>query len=461
MIVAAAGIRELADALRGTLAAEARRSREQSVVVGASTDLARVDPIATFAAARASGIEAYLWIRAREGTSTVAVGSALTFSARGADRVAALGDRWDALRSTGSIGTAPRAFVGVSFDERASPAAGPRWDGYPPALLVLPRVLVEQRGARATASAFVAASAGGEAELASLGELLDGLDAPTSAPCGAARAASCDREEDLPSAGRWREAAAATREDARSGRIEKAVLARTVRVRGVVGVEGALSSLVTHATGTTVFAVARGGRCFVGATPEPLVRLSGGEAVVSCVAGTAPRDAHPERDAERARALAASEKEREEHDIVVREALAALAPLCREVTSTPPRPKALRNVWHLASEVRGRARAEVDLLDLAAALHPTPAVCGHPRDAARRLLAEREPFDRGWYAGALGWMGADGEGELVVPLRSALCAGGEAWLFAGCGIVAASDPDAELAESEAKLRPMLEALGAG
>jgi len=102
----------------------------------------------------------------------------------------------------------------------------------------------------------------------------------------------------------------------------------------------------------------------------------------------------------------------------------------------------------------------VDLLDLAAALHPTPAVCGVPREAALRELALCEPFDRGWYAGALGWVDGAGEGDLVVGLRSALLRDGSAWAFAGCGIVAASDPDAELVESELKLRPVLEALGA-
>lgn len=424
-------------------------------LAGASVDAGAVDPLALFAAARARGLEASLWLRAHEGTSAVAIGSALTFTARGPDRVRALGDRWDALRSA-SLGTAPRAFVAASFDERGSRSAGPRWDGFPPALLVVPRLLVGTRGGRATASAFGASGADVEAELASLAQILGGMESTARG----ARGTRCERTDDVPATDPWRRAVAATRDDARAGRVAKAVLARTVRVRGAVDVEATLSSLAARTAGATVYAVARAGKCFVGATPESLVRLSGGEVVVSCVAGTASRVDDPERDAERARELLASAKEREEHDIVVREALAALEPLCEDLSSSTPGPTRLRHMWHLTSEVRGRARDGVGLLDLAAALHPTPAVCGHPRGVAEGLLAEREPFDRGWYAGALGWVDARGEGELAVALRSALVAGDEAWLFAGCGIVAGSDPDAELAESEAKLRPMLEALGA-
>ena len=116
------------------------------------------------------------------------------------------------------------------------------------------------------------------------------------------------------------------------------------------------------------------------------------------------------------------------------------------------------NVHHLYTPVTARLRAGHDLLDLVARLHPTPAVGGLPRDTALAWLREHEGLDRGWYAAPVGWMGADGDGEFAVALRSALLDGESATLFAGCGVVGDSDPDDELAESELKLRPMLQAL---
>jgi isochorismate synthase EntC len=101
----------------------------------------------------------------------------------------------------------------------------------------------------------------------------------------------------------------------------------------------------------------------------------------------------------------------------------------------------------------------VDVLELVERLHPTPAVCGRPRDVARRVIGEHEPFDRGWYSGPIGWLDAQGEGEFAVALRTALISGRRAWLFAGNGIMGDSDPQAELAEVRLKLRPLAEALG--
>ena len=127
----------------------------------------------------------------------------------------------------------------------------------------------------------------------------------------------------------------------------------------------------------------------------------------------------------------------------------------------PGAPRLLRlgNVQHLWTPVTARARAGQSVLDLVTRLHPTPAVCGAPRAAALRLIRELEGLDRGWYAGPVGWVDARGEGEFVVGLRSALLRGGEATLYAGCGIVGESDPEEEYRESELKLRPVLSALG--
>jgi Isochorismate synthase len=140
----------------------------------------------------------------------------------------------------------------------------------------------------------------------------------------------------------------------------------------------------------------------------------------------------------------------------------SLAPIVESLTvANGPAILTLPHVQHLITPIRGRLRQEAGLLALAGRLHPTPAVGGAPRDAALALLAAHEGFERGWYAGPIGWLGADGDGELMVALRCGLVTGAEATLFAGCGIVADSDPATEWEESRLKLRTMTAALGGG
>ena len=246
------------------------------------------------------------------------------------------------------------------------------------------------------------------------------------------------------------------------GRLDKVVLARRVDVRSSIeiDVENALRRLAAGAPEGTIYAFVRDGRTFLGATPERLVRTAGRDFETVAIAGSAPRGATAAEDAALAAALVASEKEREEHAVVVEMLRESLAPLAEtlEVGATPgilP----LRHVQHLVTPVRGRLRDQAGLLGLAERLHPTPAVGGEPRDLALEMIAEHEGIERGWYAGPIGWLGADGDGELMVALRCGLVAGRDAALFAGCGIVADSDPSREWEESRMKLRPVASALG--
>jgi isochorismate synthase len=198
----------------------------------------------------------------------------------------------------------------------------------------------------------------------------------------------------------------------------------------------------------------------VGATPELLVSKTGDQLAATPLAGSAPRHGDPDEDRASADRLFDSAKDREEHALVVEDVARELGPLCEELTH-PREPELLgtANVWHLATPFRGRSKASVhSALDLVAALHPTPAVCGTPRDAARIVLAELEPLDRGCYAGPVGWVDADGDGEWAIALRCAEITGTTARVFAGAGIVADSDPELELDETERKFRALLDAL---
>jgi menaquinone-specific isochorismate synthase len=158
-------------------------------------------------------------------------------------------------------------------------------------------------------------------------------------------------------------------------------------------------------------------------------------------------------------ALAASSKNTSEHAFAVDSLVKSLEPFCTHVDADPtPFSLALPNVWHLASDVHGVLREDASVLDVAAALHPTAAVAGTPTDVAQNLIAQLEGSDRGRYAGPVGWIGADGDGEWAIGLRGAQISDSTIRAFAGCGIVAESEPEAELAETELKFRPIREAL---
>ncbi len=178
------------------------------------------------------------------------------------------------------------------------------------------------------------------------------------------------------------------------------------------------------------------------------------------LAGSIRRGVTDQEDHALGQQLLASAKDSGEHAVVVRVLAEGLRAVCADV-QTPPAPQLLRlhNVQHLHTPITARVRTGRSVLDLVERLHPTPAVGGYPREAALRLIRDREGLDRGWYAGPLGWVDARGEGEFAVALRSALLRGSEATLFAGCGIVADSQPESEYAESALKMRPLLAALG--
>jgi len=208
---------------------------------------------------------------------------------------------------------------------------------------------------------------------------------------------------------------------------------------------------------TTRFAISRGERVFIGASPERLVARRGRHVDSDGLAGTARRGLD---DAAIVRELLTSAKDRREHALVVESIASVLEPRCSTI-DVPDEPgvRTLRNVHHLWTPIRGVLRDETHVLELVEALHPTPAVAGTPRDRATAWIAEHEPTSRGWYTGAVGYFDAAGDGEFAVAIRAGLVGKNEALLYAGAGIVEASDPMAEYAETRAKEAPMLAALG--
>jgi len=197
----------------------------------------------------------------------------------------------------------------------------------------------------------------------------------------------------------------------------------------------------------------------VGATPELLVRRTGDDVTSRVLAGTVKRRGEAAVDEGLARALLGSDKDLEEHKYAVHSVARALATHCTDL-QVPSRPHILRlaNVQHLATDVTGRLADSAPVLALVASLHPTAAVCGTPTERALALIRQTEGMDRGRYSGPVGWFDARGDGEFGIALRCAEFDGASVRAFAGCGIVAGSDPDSELAESAAKLLPIRSAL---
>ncbi|GAA4615647.1 isochorismate synthase DhbC [Saccharopolyspora hordei] len=201
-------------------------------------------------------------------------------------------------------------------------------------------------------------------------------------------------------------------------------------------------------------------RTFLGASPELLVSRHGTRVRSNPMAGSRPRSADPVEDRRRAAELSTSDKDRREHAAVVEAVAEALRPYCGELHVPEPSVISTAAMWHLATEITGELRdPATSSLELADALHPTPAVCGTPVQRAREVIAETEPFERGYYAGMVGWCDAAGDGEWVVAIRCADVEDESLRLFAGAGIVAGSDPADELAETSAKFRTALSAMG--
>lgn len=261
--------------------------------------------------------------------------------------------------------------------------------------------------------------------------------------------------------------AEALRQMERRPELRKVVLSRALRVSGDRPIDPrALLCRLAEDPAATAFCVplpsADGtGRLLLGATPELLVSRRGDQVISHPLAGSARRSSDPGRDRDAAERLAASTKDGREHREVVTAILDLLAPYCREL-GTPEGTQLVStaSMWHLGTRIVGRLRDPASSsLELAALLHPTPAVCGTPRDAAAELIAEIEGHDRGFYAGAVGWCDTAGDGDWYVALRCAEISGGEARLHAGAGIVPGSDPVAEGDETAAKFAAMLRALG--
>ncbi|MBB6177737.1 menaquinone-specific isochorismate synthase [Anoxybacillus tengchongensis] len=246
--------------------------------------------------------------------------------------------------------------------------------------------------------------------------------------------------------------------------IEKVVLARELFLSFSHQVDRShvLRALREQQPMSYIFAFENGSTCFIGASPEQLVRKNGRVCETACLAGSIRRGRTIKEDEELGRWLLQDDKNRREHAFVVDMIERAMNEVCTEVV-VPSEPTLLkmRHIQHLYTPVQAKTREGISIFSLVERLHPTPALGGFPKEKAVQTIREIEPLDRGWYAAPIGWVDANGNGEFAVAIRSALLGDNEAHLFAGCGIVAHSDPHSEYEETNVKFKPMLLALEGG
>jgi salicylate biosynthesis isochorismate synthase len=408
---------------------------------------------------------AFLW-EPPEGAVQVGWGACHTLAPTGTDRGAAArrqaqaqAPELEAVCHPEVPRVAPRWWGGLSF--APSSASGGPWSAFGDGRFVLPRWCYGRQGGRAWLTVTVDAGDLTDAARAQLlgafDQLADALATLAAGPAvhDAPAAPSPATVDHLPRAS-WDHQVCAVRDAIAGGAIRKVVVARCSMVRAGAPIDaaGVLSRLGAHYPGCIRFALRCGDATFLGATPERLVSRRGTRVVSEAMAGSVPRGASA--------SLLASDKDRREHDLVVAAIVEALTPFCTALDRRPaPEVHELPNVVHLRTPVSGRLSGPAHVLDLLDALHPTPAVGGVPVDRAVSWILAHEAAPRGWYSGPVGWFDASGDGEFAVALRSGLLQGAQAWAYAGAGIVEGSTPEAEYAETALKLRPMLDALGAG
>jgi menaquinone-specific isochorismate synthase len=381
-----------------------------------------------------------VWLR--KGQGIAGIGEAARLEFRGPTRVADAAAAWRELVASSTVrdelrmpGTGLVAFGTFAFADDSDAVS----------VLIVPEVIIGRRDGVSWITRVRRADA---AEFAAL---------PDPTPFGAEY-----RLTMLPGAlapDGYRAAVASAIERIAHGDLRKVVLARDVRAHLPFesDVRRALVELALGYPDCWTYAVDG----LMGSSPETLARVEHGAVTARVLAGTTSRgsDAHADRAA--AAELLASAKDRGEHDFAVQSVIEALQPHTSTLaTSAKPFTLKLPNLWHLATDVAGTLGDGSTSLDLVGALHPTAAVAGTPREAALAVLDELEPFDRGRYAGPVGWIDAAGDGEWAIALRGAqLDADGYLTAYAGCGIVADSVPERELAETRMKFRPIVEAFG--
>lgn len=432
------------------------------------------DPLLWFKSFEKDGF-GYYWEQPQTSTAIAACGMMEVYTSQGHMRFDALNKKiceaQDSILhfnlSTGDKNGETYFLGGFSFFDEINDAA---WQGFAPASFTLPEYLIRKKGKKSIASIALNIDT-----LSSLEELHEGItrkishlfsvgDSPkdqfsVQAPVaanGKQLSASMHDHHD------WIETVIQAKKNINKGVFKKVVLGRqlTLQLPQQYAPYQVLNRLRTRYPKCTTFYIQhKNSGAFIGSSPELLLSVEGNQVQTEALAGSIARGNSEKEDSELASALLQSEKDKQEHQIVVNHIKKLLAPFVENLnTNHGPEVKKLANVQHLQTPIRGKMSAPASANSIIGDLHPTPAVGGSPRETALPYIAEHELFDRGWFAGPVGWITSKKKAEFSVAIRSGLINDDTARLFAGCGIVADSDPETEWQETNLKFMPMLSAL---
>jgi isochorismate synthase len=450
-----------------TLGAQLRRGveRGQRTLVSVTALVEGIDPCATIFASRLASDHWFCWEQPDREFALAALGTSHTATSRGEKRFADVARECLRLKEGAVLdepaglpaGAGPVWTGGFAFDPDG--ASSPQWSSFEPASMTLPELSICRQGDEVFMTVNVVVSPGDE-----VGSVLDRVEARIAGlrddPLPLLDPHLADRPEirSVLPPGDFEETIDAATTRITAGEMSKVVLAREVTVEAAAAHDPAAIFGALREQFPSCFCFCRGTpeAAFLGASPELLIRRSGAGASTVALAGSTRRSSDPAVDDHLGEQLLRSDKNRREQRIVAERIVRKLRPHAVWV-QTAPEPEVVKvaNIQHLATPIVAQLAESHSAVELAGMLHPTPAVGGEPWPDAESTIADLERMDRGWYAGPVGWMDATEDGEFCVALRSALLRDREARLFAGVGVVAGSDPAAELEETEVKLQALL------
>lgn len=437
--------------------------RQTNQLVSMTEKIDDIDPIIYFEAAKVLDKDRVFWSSTADDFYIVGVGSALEMSAE-YSRFESIEKQWNARLKEAIIhnpdhvaGTGILALGGMTFDPSREKST--LWEKYPSSQFIVPEYMLTINNGQYYFTVTYQVTKNDDVatittEINRQKRLL--LESDISLPNGA----QVIKKEEV-KVEEWMKVVDQAIEAIHHEHMKKIVLAREMRLKlnKTVEIGVMLEKLLHMQTNSYIFAVERGDNCFIGATPERLVKLSGRELLSACVAGTAPRGKTTIEDHEISYSLFNDGKNREEHGYVVEMIRQAMENHCTDIV-IPHEPVIypLKNLQHLYTPVTATLKDDYSIFDVIEQLHPTPALGGVPREKSLTFIREHELVDRGWYGAPIGWLDSNRHAEFAVAIRSGLIQGDEASLFAGCGIMKDSDPILEYEETNIKFLPILSVL---
>lgn len=442
------------------------RSKDLSkpVLISQVKEIKNIDPLLFFSAGKREPFETRcFWANPTNDTIIVGLGEAYSISDNGStERFEVIEKKWKSLVQDTIIvdefapySTGPILMGGFSFDPLKKQTE--LWNHFDDAKFVLPTIMLSvYKGSTYLTTNIICEPTGTsfvESDFEKLEELLQqNLKYHNNS--------TFTKEEVQPK--EWMESVRNATKKVQTGEVEKVVLAREIKLHfnNPIEVDAVLARLKEEQPMSYLFAIEYENSCFIGASPERLIKKKNEEFLTTCLAGSIRRGKTPSEDEQLANELLTDRKNLHEHDVVVQMIKHAMKESCTSISS-PSHPDILkmRDIQHLYTPVKGKAKEDVSLLTVVDRLHPTPALGGQPKQKAYEIIRELEILDRGWYGSPVGWLDTKDNGEFAVAIRSGLVNGKNASLFAGCGIVGDSEPESEYKETMIKFRPMLSALG--